>query len=69
MDDEEARLRKSYWEAVGWCLQYGILVYHPGTGGEMLSLGELRDKIAEHRGRTGPSFEMELARAFERYAR
>src|SRR4051812_19597125 len=36
---------RSYDEAVGWALQYGILVYRPGTGGRMKALGMLRNEI------------------------
>lgn len=67
MEEEEKRLLRSYREAMGWCLQYKILVYHPGTGGQMLSLGEMRDAIAAHREQTPPStFLAHLAEAMER---
>jgi hypothetical protein len=57
---EEARLERAYWNRVGWALQYGILVYHPGTGGEMKSLGELDAEIAAHRGQKQAPFPLGL---------
>src|SRR4051794_39672311 len=36
---------RSYDRAVGWALQYGILVYRPGTGGRMKALDTLRQEI------------------------
>jgi hypothetical protein len=42
-------LARSYWDAVGWALQYGIKVYYPNSGGQMKALGDLRDEIRAHR--------------------
>ena len=43
---EAASLERSYHEAVGWCLQYGIKVYVSGGGAK--TLGELRAAIGAH---------------------
>lgn len=48
---EEERLKKRYYKAVGWCLQYKIPVYAPGVPGAMKSLGQLEQAIADHEGR------------------
>lgn len=50
---EEQQLRKRYYEAVGWCLQYKIPVYVPGREGAMKTLGEMEEEIAAHEGRPG----------------
>lgn len=51
---EAAALERSYWEAVGEALELGILVYHPGSGGQMKALGDLRDEIRAERERRDP---------------
>jgi hypothetical protein len=51
--EAEARaLEKDYWKQVGWALQYGIKVYHPG--GQMKALGDLRDEVRRERDRREP---------------
>jgi hypothetical protein len=42
---EAAALEDAYTKAVGWAIQYGILVYVPDGGGLMKTLGDLRDEI------------------------
>lgn len=44
---EADALEKAFWEAIGWCLQYGIKVYR--EGGDWKSLGEMRDEIRAYR--------------------
>ena len=51
---EAEALERSYTEAVGWALQYGIKTYLPGTGrpGDWgpwgKALGTLREEIRQH---------------------
>jgi hypothetical protein len=63
---EEQRLTRAYHQAVGECLQYGILVYHT-PGGSAKSLGELQDALAEYH--HGPGAKSMLTHVTEAYLR
>lgn len=50
--EEAAHLEKEYWKAVGEALELRIKVYIPGSGGQMKTLGDLRDEIDRARPRS-----------------